>query len=698
MLGQYGVDQLRGVGPKTAERLSKIHINTVFDLLFHLPRDYQDRHTHEPISKCKPDSLATVRVTTVSARIAFGKRRQLICEVKDPTGTMVLRFFHFNASQKALFSEPGTELMCYGQVRRHHPRGLCLIHPEYHCADEDEPVAQDGSGYYTPVYSTTAGLQQKMFHQLIPQALALFQTLPDECVNVLPEVLRKKHDLASVRDALLFIHKPPLSVDSELLQERAHSLQQRLALEELIATQWGMMQREKKQVLGSVSLSCAKGSVAEQWQERLLATLPFTMTQAQKRVCDEIRVDCESTTPMMRLVQGDVGSGKTLVAVLSAVQALANGYQVAFMAPTELLVRQHVATITPWLLDLGIKVLTLVGSQKAAQRRAVLEEINSDTPVCVVGTHALFQDSVSFGRLGLVICDEQHRFGVAQRLRLQEKGDSITPHQLVMTATPIPRSLAMIAYAHCSHSVIDELPPGRQPVQTSVCSLSQREKAMERVAALCDEGAQVYWVCPLVRESDKLQVQAAEVTAVHLQESWPKLAVSVLHGQLPTEEKIAVMADFVSGKCQVLVATTVIEVGVDVPNASVMVIDHAERFGLAQLHQLRGRVGRGSKQSYCVLLYQAPLSQEARYRLDVMRRCIDGFAVAEADLAQRGPGEMMGTDQAGHWEFRLLDLVADQGLIPLAQELLASLSLPLTPNQQALLSAWTNGSLAYLSA
>ena len=699
MLGQYGVDQLRGVGPKTRDRLAKVNIHNVFDLLFHLPRDYQDRHTHEPIKNCRPDVTTTVCVETVSAHVAFGKRRQLVCQVRDDTGTMVLRFFHFNAAQKKLFSEPGTQLRCFGQVRRHHPRGVCMIHPEYQLLDDTSVLEHSKEdGYYTPIYPTTAGLQQSTFQQLIPQALALFQGLPDECVNILSERVRLEHGLSSVRDALVFVHKPPLTVDLAVLRQRVHPLQQRLVLEELVATQWGMAQRQETHAHASPELLCGEGSDAQAWQKCLLAELPFQMTGAQERVCAEIRSDMERHTPMMRLLQGDVGSGKTLVAAMTAIQALANGYQVAIMAPTELLVRQHVATMTPWLATLGISVLPLLGSQKTAEKKAVLERMQSDEVLCVVGTHALFQESVSFHRLGLVICDEQHRFGVAQRLRLQNKGQESTPHQLVMTATPIPRSLAMVAYAHCDQSILDELPPGRQPVTTAVCSLSKREAMMERVAGLCKAGAQVYWVCPLVRESDSLQVQAAEVTASMLREAWPDLAVGLLHGQLPADEKNQVMGDFAEGRCQVLVATTVIEVGIDVPNASVMVIEHAERFGLAQLHQLRGRVGRGSRESHCVLMYQGPLSKDARYRLDVMRQHADGFAVAEADLKQRGPGEIMGTEQAGHWQFRLLDLVADEALMPLAQTLLKSLPSPLSPNQRALLLAWTNGSLAYLSA
>ncbi len=697
MLDQYPVSQLRGVGPKTLQRLHKINIHSIFDLLLHLPRQYEDRSTCYSIASIMPEQYARVEAEICSARVVFGRRRQLVCEIKDDTGHLQLRFFHFNAQQKAALSATGERITCYGQLRRQSAGTRTMIHPEY--AIGEAALAKVSTERLTPIYPSTTGLQQASFHQLIQQALHFLQQMPDALIEILPEALRTQHELPAIREALAYVHQPPLDADCAQLQARQHPMQQRLMLEELLAHQWGAQQNRTQTPLRAIAFDVGVGSAGRRLQDRLRAQCPFTLTGAQERVIAEIAADCQRSQPMMRLLQGDVGSGKTLVAAMCACLAVAQGGQVAVMVPTEILAQQHYAAFQGFLGALDVQVESLMGSQNTAQRRESLHAIAMGQAQVVVGTQALFQEAVTFANLLLVITDEQHRFGVKQRLSLQEKARQDTwPHQLIMTATPIPRSLSMVAFAHCDQSIIDELPPGRQPIVTSVISSSKMAQVAARIAQQCADGAQCYWVCPLVEESESLACQAVTVRFEVLQALLPQCRVACLHGQMPAADKTAVMQAFHRGETQVLVSTTVIEVGVDVPNASMMIIEDATRFGLAQLHQLRGRVGRGTRASYCVLLYQTPLSRQARQRLAIMREHADGFAIANEDLKMRGPGALLGQAQAGFDCFRLLQLQDELRVLPLAQQLLADMPAQPYTAQHALLHAWTRQALQYLMA
>lgn len=658
-LSAVSVTALKGVGAALAEKLAKVGLENLQDVLFHLPLRYQDRTRITPIGALRPGQDAVVEGIVAGADVVMGRRRSLLVRLQDGSGTLSLRFFHFSQAQKEGLKR-GTTLRCYGEVRPG-ATGLEIYHPEYRAQSSDEPAPVEQS--LTPIYPTTEGLTQQRLRQLSQQALARLgpRSLPDW----LPDELARDYRLAPLDEAIRYLHRPPPDADVEELAEGRHWAQHRLAFEELLTHQLSL-QRLREQVRAQQAPALPP---AKKLPQQYLANLGFAPTGAQQRVGAEIAYDLAQSEPMLRLVQGDVGAGKTVVAALAALQALEAGYQVALMAPTEILAEQHLLNFSKWLAPLGLDVAWLAGKLKGKARAAALEQIAGGCPM-VVGTHALFQDEVKFKRLALVIIDEQHRFGVQQRLALRQKGidGRLCPHQLIMTATPIPRTLAMSAYADLDTSILDELPPGRTPVNTLVIADSRRDEVVERVRNACQQGRQAYWVCTLIEESEELTCQAAETSFEELSAALGELRVGLIHGRMKPAEKAAVMDEFKQGHLQLLVATTVIEVGVDVPNASLMIIENPERLGLAQLHQLRGRVGRGSAASHCVLLYHAPLSQLGRERLAIMRETTDGFVIAEKDLELRGPGEMLGTRQTGLLQFKVADLMRDADLLPAVRD------------------------------
>jgi ATP-dependent DNA helicase RecG len=686
------VTRLKGVGPRNAEKLSNIGIETVQDVLFHLPARYQDRTRISPIGGLRPGEQVVVEGLVELADIRFGRRRSLLVRLADGTGAVTLRFFHFNASQKAALSR-GVRLRCFGEVRNG-PLTLEMVHPEYQRVTEAGDDGMEQS--LTPIYPTTEGMHQLTWRGMTEQALQLLQAHGDGLREWLPTELLRDLKLPQLSAAVSYLHRPPPEADQELLLEGRHPAQRRLAFEELLAHQLGL--RKLRQERQSVAAPPLAGE--DDLRARLLEQIPFNLTRAQQRVVGEIAHDLAQARPMMRLVQGDVGSGKTVVAAMAALQAIESDHQVALMAPTDLLAEQHLQSFLIWLQPLGLEVARLTGRHKGRVRQEILERISTGQAQLVVGTHALFQEDVEFRSLGLVIIDEQHRFGVHQRMALREKGRSSDriPHQLIMTATPIPRTLAMTAYADLDVSVIDELPPGRRPVTTVAIPDSRREEVLERVRSACGEGRQAYWVCTLVEESEALQCQAAEETAELMHQVLPELRVGLVHGRLKAAEKERVMAGFKQGTLDLLVATTVIEVGVDVPNASLMIIENPERLGLAQLHQLRGRIGRGGVESHCVLMYHLPLSNNAQERLAVLRESNDGFVIAQKDLELRGPGEVLGTRQTGEMQFRIADLLRDQPLLPQVQRA-AMLMLERFPaGVDPLIRRWVGSRERYLHA
>lgn len=648
--------ELRGVGPRLESSLDQLGIHTVQDLLFHLPLRYEDRTRIHPIGGLYPGARVQIEGEVEHAAIVRGRRSMLVVILADGTGRVTLRFFHFRAAQQKQLSR-GTQLRCYGEVRAGY-QGLEMIHPSYKrlLRESDKPL----SDRLTPVYPTVEGLGQASWVSLTDQALDRLRQGRLELEELLPDDLRGNLHLPSLTAALEFIHRPPAGADVAALVERRHPAQQRLALEELLAHNLGMQQLHRRQRQFPAPVLADATAL----ERDLLQGLPFRLTGAQERVIGEIRGDLARDHPMQRLVQGDVGSGKTIVAAMAAARAIGNGYQAAIMAPTELLAEQHLRSFGEWFEPLGVRPVWLSSKVTGKARKTALEDIAQGAPL-VIGTHALMQEGVAFARLGLAVVDEQHRFGVHQRLALVDKAgaDSAHAHQLIMTATPIPRTLAMTAYAGLETSVIDELPPGRKPVTTAAVSNERRAEVVERVAAACAEGRQAYWVCTLIEESDVVQAQAAEDVARELQAGLNGVTVGLVHGRMKPAEKQAVMDRFKQGAIQLLVATTVIEVGVDVPNASLMIIENAERLGLAQLHQLRGRVGRGGQQASCVLLYSPPIGHLARERLDILRKTSDGFRIAEKDLELRGPGEVLGTRQTGMLQFRVADLARDRQLL-----------------------------------
>lgn len=677
---------LKGVGKALEEKLQRIGIHNLQDLLFHLPLRYEDRTQVSTLASLRVGSTAVVEGEVVTSQVNLGRRRSLLVRIRDGTGLLGLRFFHFSAAMKNQL-EVGNKIRCYGEARPG-ATGLEIYHPEFKVLRQDL-AAPELEQRLTPVYPITEGLQQQRLRQIMQQALTYLASHPPE--ELLPLNYLQEQAFPRLADALYYLHHPAADADLAQLENGLHPAQRRLALEELLAQQLGMLalrQQSRSQAANPLLPYLAADDVS--LEERFLANLPFTPTKAQLRVTEEIFQDLQQPHPMLRLVQGDVGSGKTLVAAQACLRAITAGFQAAFMAPTELLAEQHYQNLKNWFEPLGLNVGWLTGRMKGKAREAVLASLAAGETHLLIGTHALFQDQVVFQRLALAVIDEQHRFGVHQRLALRDKGvqGQFLPHQLVMTATPIPRTLAMSAYADLDISVIDELPPGRQPVTTLVLPDTRRLEVIERVRYACMDGRQAYWVCTLIEESEVLECQAAEVTAEDLKIALPELKVGLVHGRLKAAEKAAVMEAFKQGEYQLLVATTVIEVGVDVPNASLMIIDNSERLGLAQLHQLRGRVGRGSTASFCVLIYHPPLTVHGRERLQVMRETNDGFVIAQKDLEIRGPGELLGTRQTGEIELRIADLKRDTdlliGLRPIAQKLLEE-----APEQaQRLLARW----------
>ncbi len=675
-LDQIPVTGLKRVGPKLAERLHKLGIHRVADLLFHLPARYQDRSRLRSLGELRAGDEALVEGLIADVQIAQGRRRSLKVWLRDEPhgpgghgagGGLMLRFFHFSRVQLEAM-RVGRRLRCFGEVRQG-PQTLEMVHPEVqHRLEGDDDKGDIGTAVdapLTPIYPSTEGLQQISWRALTDQALALLSAHPDALMDLVPPEIVAPLGLPALHEAIQRVHRPPADAQVQALVERTHPACLRLAFDEMLAHQLALRRlRQERRQLTAAPLA-GKGHL----RSRLLAQLPFALTSAQRRVADEISRDMAGTRPMMRLLQGDVGSGKTVVAALTAVQAIECGRQVALMAPTELLAEQHLKSIGGWLGPLGIQVAWLSGRHKGAERGGILVDIASGDAGVVVGTHALFQAEVRFAELGLVIIDEQHRFGVHQRMALREKGagEGRLPHQLIMTATPIPRSLAMALYADLDLSVIDEPPPGRGAVTTAAVPDSRREEVIERVRRACAAGRQAYWVCTLVEESEALQAQAAEDAAADLHERLQGLRIGLVHGRVKAAERGPIMAAFAAGELDLLVATTVIEVGVDVPDASLIIIENPERLGLAQLHQLRGRVGRGPVESYCLLLYHAPLTAPARERLDILRRETSGFAIADADLKMRGAGEVLGTRQAGMAAFRLADPLRDKELVQAAQ-------------------------------
>ena len=681
------LSSLKGVGPALEKTLEKLNLYQVDDLLFLLPLRYEDRTQLARIGALEAGERCLVSGEVLLAETVFRGRRNLLVRVSDGSGQLTLRFFHFSRQQKAQF-QTGVHITCFGEIRRGQS-GFEMIHPEYRVLRNDQDIVTNDS--LTGIYPATEGVQQGRLRNLTDQALQQMHADPPK--ELLPSAITEKLGMPSLADAIHYLHRPPPDADTERLLSGTHPCQQRLAFEELLAHYLSLRNlRALSASEDAIALSDGNEDVSG-----FINALPFKLTGAQDRVVSDILSDLALPHPMMRLIQGDVGSGKTVVAAIACVKAIACGVQAAIMAPTEILAEQHWRSFSDWFRPLGIDVAWLSGSQRAAARRESLEAIGNGSAKLIVGTHALFQDGVEFRRLGLVVIDEQHRFGVHQRMALRDKGVSTDghPHQLVMTATPIPRTLAMAAYADLDTSVIDELPPGRQPVSTVAIPETRRGDVVERVRSACSSGQQAYWVCPLIEESEVLDYQAAEASYQMLTESLPDVRIGLVHGRMRPAEKERGMKAFKEGLIQLLVATTVIEVGVDVPNASLMIIENAERMGLSQLHQLRGRVGRGAAQSHCVLLYKPPLGRIAKERLTVLRDTNDGFIVAQKDLELRGPGELMGTRQTGLPDYRIADLIRDADLMPEVQKTAESIRKESEDRAAAIVRRWLGDASRY---
>ena len=689
LLDGVPLTSLSGVGVAIAEKLSRIGIQNVQDLLFHLPMRYEDRTRITPISDVRPESFATIEGYVQHTEVQFGRRPILSVTLSDGTSKIMLKFFNFNAGMKNSLAT-GVRVKAFGEIKR--GRYMAEIHhPEYQIIRNNQPLALAET--LTPIYSTTEGLKQASLRKMTEQALVVLQNV--QVAELLPEQYNPHQ--YSLKDALALLHRPPPSVSAEVLEKGEHPAQKRLIFEELLAHNLAMQQLR----LGVKQQYAEPLSYKTDLKQRFLESLPFQPTNAQKRVTEDIERDLAQPSPMMRLVQGDVGSGKTLVAALAALTAIDNGKQVALMAPTEILAEQHANNFANWLRPFGIEVGWLAGKVKGKARNAQLEAIKNGDVQMIIGTHALFQESVEFHDLALIIIDEQHRFGVHQRLTLREKGAKADyyPHQLIMTATPIPRTLAMTVYADLDTSIIDELPPGRTPIKTVVISEERRPEIVQRVYQACkNEKRQAYWVCTLIDESEVLEAQAAAAIAEDLQLALPDLRIGLVHGRMKPQEKQEIMAEFKAANIDLLVATTVIEVGVDVPNASLMIIENSERLGLAQLHQLRGRVGRGATASHCVLMYKPPLGKISSKRLQVMRDSQDGFYIAEKDLEIRGTGEILGTKQTGSAEFKVANLMRDRKIIPLVQRYAKQIIVENPPLAEALIKRWLNEKAEYTNA
>lgn len=655
---------LRGVGPALAEKLKRLGVHKPEDLLFILPLRYEDRTRISPIGSLRPGERAVIEAEIELTEVAYRGRRTLMCRVFDGSGAMTLRFFYFSRAQQQGLAR-GKRVRCYGEVRKG-PAGLEIVHPEYRVlTDSSAPLEK----HLTPVYPSTEGVQQGRLRNLIGQVL---NDRKQSLIDWLPASVLAGQALPTLREAVHYLHRPPLDARLEELSAGCHPAQQRLAMEEILAHHLSLRQiHQRAERLKAQAMPATEEGLVEQF----IKGLPFELTGDQRNVLEVICDDLAQAHPMMRLLQGDVGCGKTVVAAAAALHAVSNGCQAAIMAPTELLAEQHRDNLQAWFKPLGVELAWLSGALKGRQRAGVYTAIATGQAQVIVGTHALFQEGLDYAQLGLVIVDEQHRFGVHQRLSLMEKGVSgvLRPHQLVMTATPIPRTLSMTLYADLDVSVIHEMPPGRQAIQTVALPDARRGDVVARVKAACTDGQRAYWVCPLIGESEVLDYQNAEATHAMLTEALNGINVGLIHGRMKNDAKERLMKAFASGEIQVLVATTVIEVGVDVPEATLMIIENSERMGLAQLHQLRGRVGRGTRKSACVLLYREPLSAHATERIKVMRETGDGFVIAQKDLELRGPGEVLGKRQTGLMQMRVADLIRDAGLLPQIQDIAQTL-------------------------
>ena len=676
------VDAAPSAKPGLDARLEKLGIRSKLDLALHLPLRYEDETRLTALKDVRPGEPALVEAEVVEAKVEYRGRRTLVAKLSDGERELWVRFLHFYPSQVKQFQE-GRRVRLFGEVR---PGffGDEMVHPRYRIVGRNTPLPES----LTPVYPTTAGLSQAALREKIGEALdhlALEDTLDEK--------LRAKLRLGGFRESVLFLHRPPPKVDAASLEERTHPAWRRLKFDEFLAQQLAMRvaYRERR------AKSAPPLPDAHTLTNALVRSLPFALTRAQRHAQSVIAKDLAQPHPMRRLLQGDVGSGKTLVAALAALQAIENGWQAALMAPTEILAEQHYLKLAHWLEPLGVRIAWLAGGLKARAKKAALDAIANGETQLAIGTHALFQEGVAFAKLGLAIVDEQHRFGVEQRLALASKGGG-EPHQLMMSATPIPRTLAMSYFADLDVTVIDEMPPGRTPVVTKLVSEERRDEVIARVRESCRDGAQAYWVCPLIEESEQLQLQTAIETFETIKATFPDLAVGLVHGRMKPAEKAQVMADFKARKIQLLVATTVIEVGVDVPNATLMVIEHAERMGLAQLHQLRGRVGRGAQQSLAILLYYQPLSDMARQRLKIIYENHDGFEIARQDLLLRGPGEFLGARQSGAPLLRFADLERDADLLEVARGVADDLLAQRSPSVARHLDRWLGTRQFYLKA
>ncbi len=676
------ITSLTGIGPRLQERLMHIGIDRIQDLLFHLPYRYIDRTRLISLGELKAGEDAYFQGEIELTQIRYGKRRSLLCRISDGTGAAILRFFYFSKSQQNKLQR-GQLIRCYGKVRRG-SSSLEIVHPEYRLLESGVDVELEKQ--LTAVYPSTEGLQQPRIRKLIEQALVILNSDKKNINELLPQEILLEQDLPTLADALEYVHRAPITADLQSLIDEKHPTQKRLIIEELLAHQLSLLELRNE-------LKKEKSPVFNKSQylvPEFLKKLSFELTNAQKSAFKTIATDLNANSAMLRLLQGDVGSGKTVIAALATLQTIEQNYQVAIMVPTELLAEQHYKNFSVWFESLNIETVLLTGKLKKSIRNIIEEKLKNKKSIVVIGTHALFQESIIFSKLGLVIIDEQHRFGVHQRLALIEKGKQYDeyPHQLIMTATPIPRTLTMTAYADLDHSIIDELPPGRIPVNTSVHSNQRRNEIIDRIKNVCDEGRQVYWVCTLIDESESLQCETVVATSEHLKQKLKKINIGLIHGRMKTNEKETIMKDFKEGKINLLVATTVIEVGVDVPNASLMIIDNAERLGLSQLHQLRGRIGRGNEKSHCILIYQSPLSNLAKERLEIMRTTNDGFVIAEKDLELRGPGEVLGTRQAGIPDFRIANLKRDSYLLSKIQTIATQLIEKNPKNVELLIKRW----------
>ena len=667
---------IKGLGKKTSDRLNQLGIHTLEHLVFHLPSRYQDKTSITPLSDARINDEILIEATIDRIEVIPSRQRQLLCYLSDQQNhRILLRFFHFTQYQKQALIR-GESMQCFGEIKIGR-KGLEMHHPEYRITSQNQrPLLEPN---LSPIYPLCSGISQNKMKQWINYSLEVLK------ISQLDDYFEKitQHSMPSLKSSLMLLHHPEKNEDLSKIETFKHISQQRLIIEELATHQLSLLKTKKARKGKKTNAFILKNTLSD----KLLDSLDFKLTNAQSGCIEEINNDLASSEPMLRLLQGDVGSGKTIVAVFALIQAVENNFQAAIMAPTEILARQHLQNFTHYLESLDIQIAYLSGSQNTQERREQLSLIKSGEAKVVIGTHALFQESVSFKDLSLVIIDEQHKFGVHQRLSLTKKAQT-TPHQLVMTATPIPRSLTMSAYADLDTSVIDELPPGRQAVETIALSNARREELITKIRKISDEGRQIYWVCTLIEESEALRAESAEKTFTYLKDHLEELTVVMIHGKLSKVEKESIMKDFENGLINLLVATTVIEVGVNVPNASLMIVENAERLGLAQLHQLRGRVGRGSEKSICILMYQSPLSDNARERLDILRQSNDGFMIAHKDLELRGPGEILGTQQTGIASMKIANIIRDAYLLKEAGYYSSKMLEASLESQNALINRW----------